>query len=135
MEQRNHQESLKDLRKLDRRIKEISLLLDDEKRNASRLHDLNDKLQDKLKTYRRQAEEAEEFASGSFSKLRRAQLDLEESNEKAAINNNNNNAENQNAKARVNIRSTHSLERTFLSSAPLNYNNNINKTRANSIKH
>lgn len=99
------------------------------------MHDLNDKLQDKLKTYRRQAEEAEEFASGSYSKLRRAQLDLEESNEKAAINNNNNNAENQNVKARVNIRSTHSLERTFLSSAPFNYNNNINKTRANSIKH
>ena len=129
MEQRNHQESLKELRKLDRRIKEISLLLDDEKRNSSRLQDLIDKLQEKSKTYRRQAEEAEEFANGNFNKLRRAQLDLEESN--------NNNADNQNARLRVNIRSTHSLERTSLSSSSaLNNNNNTNnKTRASSIKH
>ena len=116
---------MKEIRKCDRKIKETCLQLEDEKRNGFRLQDLIDKLQEKLKIYRRQAEEAEEMASTSFNKLRKVQLDFEEQNEKA-----NNNVESKMAKVRANTRSAHSLERSSLSLIA-----NTNKIRASSIKH
>lgn len=129
LEQRHHQEALKEIRKSDRKLKEIALQLDDERRNGLRLQDLIDKLQDKLKTYRRQAEEAEEVASVNFSKLRKVQIELDES--ASSADKSTAQVENQMALVRANTRSTHSLERSSLSLLA-----NTNRlARASSIKY
>ncbi len=117
-----YQESLKEIRQCDRKVKETCLQLDDEKRNGIRLQDLIDKLQEKLKIYKRQAEEAEEAASISFSKLRKVHLELEESTEKEK-----NHVEHQTAKIRANTRSAHSQEQSSLVII-----SNTNKIRASS---
>jgi len=57
-----------------------------------------DKLQLKVKAYKRQAEEAEEAANGHMSKLRKVQHELEEAEERADI------AESQVNKLRVKTR-------------------------------
>merc|ERR1711978_354893 len=56
---------------------------EEDKKNLSRIQDLVDKLQVKVKTYKRQAEEAEEQANSNLSKLRKLQHELDESEERA----------------------------------------------------
>lgn len=46
------------MRKNERRLKEIAFQADEDKKNQERLQDLVDKLQSKIKTYKRQVEEA-----------------------------------------------------------------------------
>ena len=50
-----------------------------------RLQDLVEKLQIKVKTYKKQAEESEEVANTNLSKYRRLQHELEESEERAEM--------------------------------------------------
>ncbi|XP_027547233.1 myosin-7-like [Neopelma chrysocephalum] len=50
-----------------------------------RLQDLVDKLQMKIKSYKRQAEEADEQANINLSKLRKAQHKIDEAEERVAI--------------------------------------------------
>lgn len=69
-EVRRHQDTEKNLRKLERRLKELdfqvkslplqakSLQVEEDKKNTERLNELIEKLQGKLKTYKRQTEEA-----------------------------------------------------------------------------
>jgi chromosome segregation ATPase len=57
-EQRRHQETDKNYRKAERRVKELDFQVEEDKKNTERLTDLIDKLQGKLKVYKRQAEEA-----------------------------------------------------------------------------
>ncbi|NWT48770.1 MYH6 protein, partial [Chroicocephalus maculipennis] len=57
-EQKRHAESIKGLRKSERRVKELSYQTEEDKKNLLRLQDLVDKLQMKVKAYKRQAEEA-----------------------------------------------------------------------------
>lgn len=57
-EQRRHAETQKNARKADRRLKELAFQVEEDRKNQERLQDLIDKLQAKLKTYKRQAEEA-----------------------------------------------------------------------------
>lgn len=47
------------------------------------MQDLVDKLQQKIKTYKRQIEEAEEIAALNLAKFRKAQQELEEAEERA----------------------------------------------------
>merc|ERR1712042_215479 len=47
------------------------------------MQDLVDKLQQKIKTYKRQIEEAEEIAALNLAKFRKAQQELEEPQERA----------------------------------------------------
>ena len=56
-EQRRNAEVTKQLRKGERRIKEISYQADEDKKNLIRMQDLVEKLQVKVKTYKRQCEE------------------------------------------------------------------------------
>lgn len=49
------------------------------------MQDLVDKLQVKVKTYKKQAESCEETANSNLSKYRRLQHELEESEERAEI--------------------------------------------------
>uniref|UniRef100_H2YYX2 Myosin motor domain-containing protein n=1 Tax=Ciona savignyi TaxID=51511 RepID=H2YYX2_CIOSA len=58
-EQRRNGESVKSQRKIERRLKEVSYQGEEDKKNLTRIQDLVDKLQIKVKTYKRQAEEAE----------------------------------------------------------------------------
>ena len=57
-EQRRHQETAKGMRKQDRRLKELAFQADEDRKNQERLQDMIDKLQGKIKTYKRQVEEA-----------------------------------------------------------------------------
>lgn len=57
-EQRRHAETQKNARKADRRLKELAFQVDEDRKNQERLQDLIDKLQNKIKAYKRTAEEA-----------------------------------------------------------------------------
>merc|ERR1739838_1222255 len=81
-EQRRHAEAQKNLHKSERRIKELTFQAEEDRKNHERMQDLVDKLQ-KIKTYKRQIEEAEEIAALNLAKFRKAQQELEESQERA----------------------------------------------------
>merc|ERR1712226_1309954 len=51
--------------------------------NQERLQDMVDKLQAKIKTYKRQVEEAEEIAAVNLAKYRKVQNELEDAEERA----------------------------------------------------
>jgi myosin heavy chain 6/7 len=106
LEQHRHQETLKELRKNDRRLKELTFQTEEDRKNQLRLQDLAEKLQNKIKVYKRQVEEAEEIASTNLAKFRKVQTELEESAERADA------AENQLGKLRTKTRSTVSAERS-----------------------
>ena len=57
-EQRRHAETAKGMRKQDRRLKELAFQADEDRKAQERLQDMIDKLQNKIKTYKRQVEEA-----------------------------------------------------------------------------
>merc|ERR1711912_144741 len=82
-EQRRTSESVKNCRKLERKCKEVSYAGEEDKKNLTRMQDLVDKLQVKVKTYKRQAEEAEEVANSNLSKYRKLQHELDEAEERA----------------------------------------------------
>merc|ERR1712223_758745 len=82
-EQRRTADSIKNTRKIERKVKEITYQAEEDKKNLSRVQDLVDKLQVKVKTYKRQAEEAEEVANSNLSKYRKLQHELDEAEERA----------------------------------------------------
>merc|ERR1711915_82457 len=59
-------DAIKGVRKYERRVKELTYQTEEDKKNVTRLQDLVDKLQLKVKAYKRQAEEAEEQANVLF---------------------------------------------------------------------
>ena len=65
-EQRRHAETQKNMRKADRRLKELAFQSDEDRKNQERLQDMVDKLQMKIKTYKRQVEEAVSFVHNMF---------------------------------------------------------------------
>merc|ERR1711992_242855 len=85
-EQRRLVDAQKSQRRTDRRIKELSFSQDEDAKNHERMQELVDKLQNKVKTYKKQIEEAEEIASLNLAKFRKVQSDLEQSEERADIN-------------------------------------------------
>uniref|UniRef100_U3KBD4 Myosin heavy chain 1 n=1 Tax=Ficedula albicollis TaxID=59894 RepID=U3KBD4_FICAL len=91
----------KQLQKLEARVGRAGASEEDRK-NVLRLQDLVDKLQMKVKSYKRQAEEAEELSNVNLSKFRKIQHELEEAEERADI------AESQVNKLRVKSREFHS---------------------------
>ena len=54
-------------------------------KNQDRMSELAGKLQAKIKTYKKQIEEAEEIAALNLAKYRKAQQDLEETEERAKL--------------------------------------------------
>ncbi|XP_009079744.1 PREDICTED: myosin-7-like, partial [Acanthisitta chloris] len=73
------------LRKSERRVKELSYQTEEDRKNLVRLQDLVDKLQLKVKAYKRQAEEAEEQANTNLAKFRKAQHELDEAEERDVV--------------------------------------------------
>ncbi|KAH3748163.1 myosin heavy chain, striated muscle-like [Dreissena polymorpha] len=82
-EQRRHAETQKNARKADRRLKELAFQVDEDRKNQERLQELIDKLQNKIKTYKRMAEEAEEVAAINLAKYRKVADELEGAEERA----------------------------------------------------
>ena len=70
----------------ERRIKELSFSQDEDHKNHERMQELVDKLQNKVKTYKKQIEEAEEIAALNLAKFRKVQSDLEQAEERADLN-------------------------------------------------
>ncbi|BFZ03204.1 hypothetical protein BsWGS_06243 [Bradybaena similaris] len=105
-EQRRHAETQKNMRKADRRLKELAFQSDEDRKNQERLQDLADKLQNKIKTYKRQVEEAEEIAALNLAKYRKVQSELEDAEERADT------AEGSLSKLRAKNRSSVSTART-----------------------
>jgi chromosome segregation ATPase len=60
-ESRRHGDSQKNLRNKDRRVRELQFQVDEDKKSSERMYDLVEKLQGKIKTYKRQVEEAVSF--------------------------------------------------------------------------
>ena len=78
-------ETAKQLQKAERRSKELAFTIDEDKKNQDRMSDLAGKLQAKVKTYKRQIEDAEEIAALNLAKFRKAQQELEEVEERTRV--------------------------------------------------
>merc|ERR1711997_313169 len=85
-ENRRFGDTQKNLRKSERRIKEITYSSDEDRKNQERMQTLIDQLQGKIKTYKKQIEEAEEIAALNLAKFRQAQGSLQESEQRADLN-------------------------------------------------
>merc|ERR1739844_260598 len=85
-ENRRLADSTKNLRKSERRIKELSYAADEDRKNHERMQGLVDQLQAKIKSYKKQIEEAEEIAALNLAKFRQAQAQLTDSEARADLN-------------------------------------------------
>ena len=85
-ENRRFGDSTKNLRKSERRIKELTYASDEDRKNHERMQGLIDQLQGKIKSYKKQIEEAEEIAALNLAKYRQAQAQLGDSEERADLN-------------------------------------------------
>merc|ERR1711913_13658 len=78
-------DSYKAFQRAERRVKELQFQQDEDHKNQDRMSDLANKLQQKIKTYKTQIEEAEEIAALNLAKYRKAQRELEETEERARM--------------------------------------------------
>merc|ERR1712179_812253 len=78
-------ETYKSYQKSERRIKELMFQRDEDKKNSERITELAQKLQQKIKTYKKQIEEAEEIAALNLAKYRKAQQELEETEDRSRM--------------------------------------------------
>merc|ERR1712107_437086 len=69
-ENRRHADVTKNLRKSERSIKELTFAADEDRKNHERMQALIDQLQGKVKSYKKQIEEAEEIAALNLAKYR-----------------------------------------------------------------
>merc|ERR1712181_122068 len=72
--------------RLEQKIKDLTFSQEEDHKNHERMQELVDKLQNKVKSYKKQIEEAEEIAALNLAKFRKVQADLESSEERADIN-------------------------------------------------
>ena len=70
-ENRRQGDAQKNLRKSERRIKELTYQQDEDRKNHERMQALIDQLQGKIKSYKKQIEEAEEIAALNLAKYRK----------------------------------------------------------------
>merc|ERR1712218_299837 len=85
-ENRRMGDAVKNLRKGERRIKEMTYAADEDRKNQERMTGLVDGLQGKIKSYKKQIEEAEEIAALNLAKFRQAHAQLSEAEEHADLN-------------------------------------------------
>merc|ERR1712149_109772 len=84
-ENRRFGDSQKNLRKSERRIKELTFAADEDRKNHERMQGLIDQLQGKIKSYKKQIEEAEEIAALNLAKYRQVQTNLAGAQERADV--------------------------------------------------
>merc|ERR1712001_477353 len=80
-ENRRLADSSKNLRRSERRIKDLTFAADEDRKNQERMQYLVDQLQGKIKSYKKQIEEAEEIAALNLAKYRKVQGNLGEAQE------------------------------------------------------
>merc|ERR1719201_2626129 len=85
-ETRRNADSQKNLRKSERKIKGLTYSQDEDRKNHERMQGLIDQLQGKIKSYKKQIEEAEEIAALNLAKFRQVQTNLAGSTERADLN-------------------------------------------------
>merc|ERR1719297_730265 len=85
-ENRRMADAQKNLRKSERRIKEMTYGSDEDRKNHERMQGLIDQLQSKIKSYKKQIEEAEEIAALNLAKYRNAHAQLADAEERADLN-------------------------------------------------
>ena len=84
-ESRRLGDAQKNLRKSERTIKELTFASDEDKKNHQRMQGLIDQMQGKIKSYKKQIEEAEEIAALNLAKYRQVQGNLQASGERADL--------------------------------------------------
>merc|ERR1712185_230273 len=84
-ENRRFSDAQKNLRKSERRIKELAYSADEDRKNHERMQGLIDQLQSKIKSYKKQIEEAEEIAAMNLAKYRNAHAQLADAEERAEL--------------------------------------------------
>merc|ERR1711972_934032 len=84
-ENRRMADAQKNLRKSERRIKEMTYGSDEDRKNHERMQGLIDQLQSKIKSYKKQIEEAEEIAALNLAKYRNAHAQLADAEERAEL--------------------------------------------------
>merc|ERR1712152_90529 len=77
---RRNADSLKNLRKSERKIKELTYSQEEDRKNHERMQALIDQLQGKIKSYKKQTEEV---AALNLAKYRQVQTNLAGANERA----------------------------------------------------
>merc|ERR1739844_104597 len=85
-ENRRSADAQKNLRKSERHVKELTYTQDEDRKNRERMQALIDQLQGKIKSYKKQIEEAEEIAALNLAKYRQVQSNLAASGERADLN-------------------------------------------------
>merc|ERR1712226_1796979 len=85
-EARRMADSQKNLRKSERRIKDLTFAGEEDRKNHERMQALIDGLQSKIKTYKKQIEEAEEIAALNLAKYRQVQGNLADAEARADVN-------------------------------------------------
>merc|ERR1712179_549567 len=85
-ESRRNNDAQKNLRKSERHIKELTYQQDEDRKNHERMQGLIDQLQGKIRSYKKQIEEAEEIAALNLAKFRQVQSNLSGSTERADVN-------------------------------------------------
>jgi len=78
-------ENMKAHQRSERKIKELQFQNDEDRKNQDRMSDLASKLQQKIGTYKKQIEEAEEIAALNLAKYRQVQGNLQQSGERADL--------------------------------------------------
>ena len=78
-------ESVKAYHRTERKVKELVFSQEEDRKNQDRMSELANKLQQKIKTYKLQIEEAEEIAALNLAKFRKAQQELEETEDRARM--------------------------------------------------
>uniref|UniRef100_A0A673HTU3 Myosin-9 n=1 Tax=Sinocyclocheilus rhinocerous TaxID=307959 RepID=A0A673HTU3_9TELE len=85
VEMKERQQSTKQVRRMEKRLKEILLQVDDEKRNAEQYKNETEKLNTRMKQLKRQLEETEEEAARANASRRKLQRELEDATESASL--------------------------------------------------
>merc|ERR1712072_340776 len=85
-ENRRFADAIKNLRKGERHIKEMTYAADEDRKNQERMQGMVDQLQSKIKSYKKQIEEAEEIAALNLAKFRNAHAQLADAEEHADLN-------------------------------------------------
>merc|ERR1711951_225009 len=75
----------KNITKGERRVKELLFQQEENKNKQERITNFVEKLQQKIKSYKKQIEEAEEIAAINLAKYRKAQQDFEEAEERSKL--------------------------------------------------
>lgn len=82
-EKRRHAETIKILRKKERNLKEIIIQSEEDRKNVTLLQEVTDKLNQKVNLYKRQLQEQEGMSQQSVTRSRRFQRELEAAEDRA----------------------------------------------------